>query len=124
MNSGRTPRVFTAAELQRLRVAVESGDLTLAALESTASRSGGDMTHPSDKLPNIRRRVMRARIAAPWMDPCSRHLHIMADALSMGRKVYPMLQEEPEHCAVSMYYVLEMLWKTRAELAKREKAAA
>lgn len=80
--------------------------------------------HPANKLPNLRRRVMRARIAAPYTDPCSRHLHMMADALSMGSGAYPMLQEEPEHCAVSIYFVLEMLWKTRAELARLKGAAA
>ena len=41
----------------------------------------------------------------------------MADALSMWGG-YPMLGEEPEHCALSMYSVLESLWKARTELAK------
>jgi hypothetical protein len=71
-----------------------------------------------NKLSNLRRRVVRARRVTPWTDPCSRHLHIMADCLSVGNRQYPMLQEEPEHCAETMYFVLEMLWKTRAELAR------
>lgn len=87
---------------------------------NTVCRSVTDMTHPANKLPNLRRRVMRARRATPWTDPCSRHLHTMADALSMGRKVYPMLEEEPEHCAVSIYFVLEDLWKARAKIARLE----
>lgn len=33
-------------------------------------------------------------------------------------KRYPMLDEDPEHCAGSIYSVLESLWKARAELAK------
>ncbi len=74
--------------------------------------------HPANKLANMRRRVMRARRAAPWTDPCSRHLHIMANRLSTGNRQYPMLQEEPEHCAGTLYAVLEMLWKTRAELQR------
>jgi hypothetical protein len=71
-----------------------------------------------NKLSNLRRRVMRARRTTAWTDPCSRHLHIMADCLSQGNRQYPMLQEEPEHCAETMYFVLESLWKARAELAK------
>ena len=79
------------------------------------------MTHPANKLPNLRRRVMRARIAAPYTDPCSRHLHIMAACLSTGNRQYPMFQEEPEHCAETMFFVLENLWKTRAELERLRK---
>lgn len=29
-----------------------------------------------------------------------------------------MLTEEPEHCALSLYSVLESLWKARIELAR------
>lgn len=63
---------------------------------------------------NAQRRVNRAR-ANPlnWTDPCSRHLHIMADALASGGP-YPAFEEDPEHCAVTMYAVLESLWKLRA----------
>lgn len=71
------------------------------------------------EIRNARRRVMRARHAAPYTDPCSRHLHIMADCLSSGSRQYPMFQEEPEHCAITIYAVLESLWKDRAAIAKR-----
>ena len=74
--------------------------------------------HPANKLENVRRRVSRARQFPVNTCPASRHLHIMADALSMGNKQYPMLQEEPEHCAGSIYAVLESLWKARSELAR------
>ena len=74
--------------------------------------------HPANKLENVRRRVNRARRFPVNTCPASRHLHIMADALSMGAKQYPMLQEEPENCAGSIYSVLESLWKARAELAR------
>ena len=75
------------------------------------------MTHPASRIPNIRRRVRRARNFPVNTCGASRHVHIMADALSSGRG-YPMLTEEPDHCAVSLYSVLESLWKARTELAK------
>ena len=31
-----------------------------------------------------------------------------------GGQAYPMLQEEPEHCAETLFSVLESLWKLRA----------
>jgi hypothetical protein len=63
---------------------------------------------------NAQRRVNRARFNQfNWTDPASRHLHIIADALASGGP-YPMLTEEPEHCAETMYAVLESLWKLRA----------
>lgn len=66
------------------------------------------------ELRNLQRRVNRARTNQfNWTDPCSRHLHLMADALAAGRP-YAMLTEEPGHCAETMYAVLESLWKLRA----------
>lgn len=44
-------------------------------------------------------------------------MHLIAESLATG-KPYPMLQDEPEHCAVTMLAVLESLWKARTELAK------
>lgn len=41
----------------------------------------------------------------------------MADRLAAGHP-YQMLQDEPEHCAISMLSVLESLFKARTELAK------
>lgn len=71
--------------------------------------------HPANKLSNMRRRVNRARDGRGKIVTCpaSRHLHMIADALASG-KPYPMLQEDPEHCAGSIYAVLESLWKLRA----------
>jgi hypothetical protein len=71
---------------------------------------------PCNKLANLRRRVDRARDFPANTCPASRHLHMIAEALATGRD-YPMLREEPEHCAASMLSVLESLWKAR----KREK---
>lgn len=47
--------------------------------------------------------------------PASRHLHIMADALAKGGK-YHMFDDEPEHCAESIYAVITALWLARDEL--------
>jgi hypothetical protein len=79
--------------------------------------------HPANKLPNLRRRVNRARRFPTNTCPASRHLHAMADALA-GRGDYPMLRDEPEHCAGSIYAVLEALWKARTRLAQLEPAEA
>lgn len=75
--------------------------------------------HPANKLSNLRRRVNRARKLPTNTCPASRHLHMMADCLSTGSRQYPMLQEEPEHCAGSLYAVIEQLWKLRAERNRR-----
>ncbi len=68
-------------------------------------------------LAALRRRVNRARKFPSITCPASRHLHMMADGL-LSKYGYPMLQEEPEHCAETMLYVLEALWKARTELKK------
>ncbi len=73
--------------------------------------------HPSNKLQNLRRRVNRARNFPDNTCPASRHLHLIAEALAGGRP-YPMLQDEPEHCAGTMLAVLEALWKARTKLAR------
>lgn len=70
-------------------------------------------------IANLRRRVNRARHFPVNTCPASRHLHMIADALAAGHD-YPMLHEEPQHCAWTMYAVLESLWKARTELAKRK----
>lgn len=76
---------------------------------------------PCNKLPNVRRRVNRARKFGVNTCPASRHLHMIAEALAAG-KPYPMLQEEPEHCAGTMLAVLESLWTLRTEVGwPREK---
>jgi hypothetical protein len=76
----------------------------------------------TNRLDNVRRRVNRARRGTPEICvtcAASRHVHLMADALASGR-AYPMLQEEPEHCAGSLLSVLESLWKARRRLAELE----
>lgn len=70
-----------------------------------------------NELTNLRRRVKRARNFPNNTCSASRHLHLMAEALASG-KPYPMLHEDPEHCAGTMLAVLESLWKARTELAR------
>jgi hypothetical protein len=76
---------------------------------------------PDNRLQNLRRRVNRARNFPVNTCPASRHLHMIAEALASGGP-YPMLAEEPEHCAQTMFAVLEALWKARTRLAKLEAA--
>jgi hypothetical protein len=44
---------------------------------------------------------------------------MLADTLAAGR--YYQIREDPQHCAASMYAVLEALWKARTKLAKRKR---
>ena len=70
-----------------------------------------------DNLAALKRRASRARRFPQNTCPASRHLHLMAQQLAAG-KPYPMLTDEPQHCAETMLSVLESLWKARTELAK------
>lgn len=62
------------------------------------------------------KRCARARNFPHNTCPASRHVQLMAEALSKGRE-YPMLQEEPEHCAVSMLATVAALYEARTALA-------
>ena len=71
--------------------------------------------------------LTRARkYANKWRDfpentcPASRHLHLMADALAAGRP-YPMLTEEPQRVAGSIYATIGALWKARTQLKRRKR---
>lgn len=72
----------------------------------------------ANKLENVRRRVNRARANAPCVTAAERHVQQMADSLVSSRP-YRMFDEEKDACALSLYAVLESLWKLRA----REKRA-
>lgn len=63
-------------------------------------------------LTQLKRRTTRARNAAFVTCPASRHMQLMALALADGRP-YPMLTEEPQHCAESMLAVCAALWEAR-----------
>lgn len=49
--------------------------------------------------------------------PASRHVQMIAEFLAHG-KPYPMLQEEPEHCAGSMLSTVASLYAARTEITK------
>jgi hypothetical protein len=69
---------------------------------------------------NIRRRVRRARQFPTNTCPSSRHVQMMAETmLTYGR--CHMLQEEPEHCAVSMLVTVLQLYKARTEIGRLKK---
>lgn len=76
------------------------------------------MTLPANKLVNLRRRVDRARRFPTNTCAASRHVHLMADCLSMGKRRYPMIDEEPEYIAGALYSVVESLWKARTEIER------
>jgi len=73
---------------------------------------------PANKLCNIRRRADRALYHTC---AASRHLLMMADALA-SKRTYHMFTEDPEHCAVTMYSVVESLGKARKKLARNNSA--
>ena len=60
------------------------------------------------------RRCHRARNFPANTCAASRHVYLMAEALAKG-KPYPMLTEEPEHCASSMLAVVAALWEMRTK---------
>jgi hypothetical protein len=70
-----------------------------------------------NRIRRLRAKVARVRNFPVGTCPSSRHLHLMADGL-LSKRGYPMLQEEPEHCAESILWVLLSLWEARAELLK------
>ena len=74
------------------------------------------MTHPSNKIKNLLRRVNRARDFPKNTCPASRHVQTMAEFMLNGG--YSLLTSEPEYCAVSMLSVVESLWKARKEIAR------
>lgn len=65
----------------------------------------------------LKRRASRAKRFPDNTCPASRHLHLIAQRLAAG-KPYPMLAEEPQHCAETMLAVLASLWEARTKLAK------
>lgn len=71
------------------------------------------------RLRALKRRVNRVRDFPKHTCPASRHLHMIADALA-ANKPYWMLLEEPQHCAETMYAVLENLWRIRKVLSAKE----
>lgn len=75
---------------------------------------------PANRLQNVRRRAERA-MDIDVTCPASRHVMIMADSLAADRTTHQLLEDEPKHCAQSLYATLESLWKLRATKRRVEK---
>lgn len=73
------------------------------------------MISDAKRIKDLRNRVKRAKQFPVNTCPASRHVLMMAEGLL--KKGYPMLQEEPEHCAESMLAVVASLWEARTKLA-------
>jgi hypothetical protein len=79
--------------------------------------------HPANELPNLKRRVNRARRNQGGVCvtcPASRHVHMIADQMLRGGGL-EINWEDAECCAGSLLSVLESLWKARARIAELEK---
>ena len=77
--------------------------------------SGRGKPHPANKLENVLRRINRARNFPVNTCPASRHVQMIGEALSRGRK-YHMIDEEPEHVGGGLLSVVESLYKARTEI--------
>lgn len=64
------------------------------------------------RLRNLRRRVARAKQFPDNTSAADRHVHLIAEILAAGHS-YPMLAEEPHHCAESMLWTLLALYRAR-----------
>lgn len=94
--------------------------LTVCPMKTVDSAFKSDAIDRKDQalIKKLRRQVNRVRNFPANTCPASRHLHIMADSLSGKYRAYPMLQEEPLHCAISIYSTLLSLWEARTHLQK------
>lgn len=79
------------------------------------------MTDDKKRIAALRRRVAKARKFPTNTCAASRHLQMIADGL-LSKRGYPMLAEEPAHCAETMLAVLASLWELRNAEADRARA--
>lgn len=81
--------------------------------------------HESDQTVAYAKRVVRemkkARNFPTDTCPASRHTAMMAEALAKTGR-YPMLAEEPRHCATSIAATVKALWKARVLLRRAHDA--
>ena len=79
------------------------------------------MTLPANRLPNILRRMRRARNAKAGIVTCpaSRDVAWMARVLRT-QWAYDMLTRDRQHWAASLAATVEALWKARARILKLE----
>lgn len=73
--------------------------------------------HPSWNLKALKASVNKVRKFPENTCPASRHVQMMGEYLPTKRG-YPMLHEEPEHCAQSMLATVLSLYEARSELAR------
>lgn len=73
--------------------------------------------HPSWQIKNLKKRIRKARNFPTNTCPASRHVQIMGEALPK-KGGYPMLQEEPEHCAGSILATVAALYEARTEIER------
>lgn len=73
--------------------------------------------HPSWEIKNLKKRIRKARKFPHNTCPASRHVQMMGEYLPT-KSGYPMLQEEPEHCAQSILVTVLALYETRSELSR------
>ena len=80
----------------------------------TARKSGRVQAgwHPR----NVLRRMNRARHKTPYNYPAARHAAMIAEALMTGHR--DLVDDEPEHCGVSIGVTVELFWKALAENAR------
>lgn len=72
---------------------------------------------PCWKPANCIRRVRRVEKFGVNTCSSSRHVRLMGEVLARGGK-YPMFEEEPEHCGVSLLVTVELLFKARDEIRR------
>ena len=70
---------------------------------------------------NLLKAVRRARRFPENTCPASRHFQLIAEGL-LTRKGYPMLAEDPKHCATSMLASVANLYNARSRSGKLREA--
>lgn len=71
-------------------------------------------------IKKLKKRANKARSFPVNTCGASRHVFMIAE--NMAKKGgYPMLHEEPKHCALSMLATVAALWEARTELDKLRK---
>lgn len=73
--------------------------------------------HPSWEIKNLKRRLRKVRDFPTNTCPASRHAQMIGEYLPT-KKGYPMLQEEPEHCAGSILATVAALYEARSNLLR------
>jgi len=88
-----------------------------------AELKGEKDLHPSNRRRALRARANKARKFPTNTCPASRHVHMMADYLSTDG-YYQLFEDEPLHCAGSLYATVSALWEARTRIAALEAATA